>query len=159
MVLYLCVLSDISCYPSHTLTNLFIIWLLSVISMLYGHIQLNVYIYNYTLNIIKHNDDFNERTNTLLYKIYLLLFILERVAKGLRKGWSWLCVRGELETRTGCNILTQSFSRNHSSTSSSSWLGYSTGGHWGPKLFVWSWFSLRGYPISHCDWNSLPRTD
>ena len=31
-------------------------------------------------------------------------------------------MRGELETGTDCNILTQSSSRDHSSTSSSSWL-------------------------------------
>ena len=35
---------------------------------------------------------------------------------------------------TDCNILTQSSSRDHSSTSSSSWLGCSTVGRWGPKL-------------------------
>ena len=66
-------------------------------------------------NIIKHNDDFNERANTLLSKnISLTLYS--------RKGWCWLCVRGELETETDCYILTQS-SSDHSSTSSSSWLG------------------------------------
>ena len=41
----------------------------------------------------------------------------------------------------------------HSSTSFAFWLGCSTVGHWGPKLSVWSWFSLRGHPISNCDWN------
>ena len=88
----------------------------------------------------------NERTNTLLYKnIPLTLYS--------RKGWYWLCVRGELETETDCYILTQSSSRNHSSTSFSSWLGYSTVGRWGPKTSVWSWFSLRGHPITNCDWN------
>ena len=39
----------------------------------------------------------NERTQ-FFRKIYLSHFILERVTKGLRKGWYWLCVRGELET-------------------------------------------------------------
>ena len=39
---------------------------------------------------------------------------------------------GELETGTDCYILTQS-SSDHSSTSSSFWLGCSTVGHWGPK--------------------------
>ena len=57
-------------------------------------------------------------------------------------------------TKTDCYILTQSSSRDHSSTSSSSWLGCSTVGRWGPKPSVWSWFSLRGHPISNCDWNS-----
>ena len=76
-------------------------------------------------NIVNNNDNFNERTNTLLYKnISLTLYT--------RKGWCWLCVRGELETGIDCNILTQS-SSDHSSTSFSSWLGCSTVGHWGPK--------------------------
>ena len=42
-------------------------------------------------NIIKHNDDFNERTNTVLYmNISLIIFS--------QKGLCWLCVRGELKT-------------------------------------------------------------
>ena len=55
-------------------------------------IQLYVYIY-----MRKHNQQQYFR------KIYLSHFILERVAKGL-------CVRGELETGTDCNILTPSSS-------------------------------------------------
>ena len=87
----------------------------------------------------------NERTNTLLYKkIYLSHFI--------RKCLCFFCVRGELETGTDCYILTQSFS-DHSSTSSSFWLGCSTVGHWGPKPSIWSCFSLRHLVP---DW--LPRT-
>ena len=59
--------------------------------------------------------NFNEQMNTLLYKnISLTLYS--------RKGWCWLCVRGELEMGTDWYILTQS-SSDHSSTSSSSWLG------------------------------------
>ena len=70
-----------------------------------------------------------------------------------RKGWCWLCVRGELETGTDCHILTTS-SSDHNSTSFAFWLGYSTVGHWGPKPSVWSWFSLRWHPISkwNCKW-------
>ena len=83
--------------------------------MLYSHIQLHNAYTNICGNIVNNNDDFNERTNTLLYKnISLTLYS--------RKGWCWLCVRGELETGTDCYILTQS-SSDHSSTSSSSWLG------------------------------------
>ena len=69
--------------------------------------------------------NFNERTNTLLYKniISQTLFL---------KGWCWLCVRDELETGTDCYI-DPNFFYNHSSTSFSSWLGCSTVGHWGPK--------------------------
>ena len=70
---------------------------------------------NISGNIDNNNDDFNERTNTLLYKnISPTLYS--------RKGWCWLCVTCELETGTDCYILTQS-SSDHSSTSSSSWLG------------------------------------
>ena len=68
--------------------------------MCYIAAYIYIYIYKYMRNIIKHNDDFNERTNTLLYKnISLTLYS--------RKGWCWLCVRGELETGTDCYILTQ----------------------------------------------------
>ena len=69
--------------------------------------------------------NFNERTDTLLYKnIPLTLYS--------RKGWCWLCVTDELETGTDCYILTQS-SSDQSSTSFAFWLGCSTVGHWGPK--------------------------
>ena len=56
----------------------------------------------------------NERSHFFI-KIYLSHFI--------RKCWCWLCVRGELERETDYYILTQSSFRDHSSTSSSSWLG------------------------------------
>ena len=66
----------------------------------------------------------NERTHFFL-KIYLSHFILERVDVG------WV---GEMSWRRGQTvILTQSSSFVHSRTSSSSWLGCSTVGHWGPK--------------------------
>ena len=69
--------------------------------------------------------NFNEQTNTLLCKnIPLTLYS--------RKGWCFLCVRGELETGTDCYILTQS-SSDHSSTSFAFWQGCSTVGHWGPQ--------------------------
>ena len=90
--------------------------------------------------------NFNERTNTLLYKNIPLTFYS-------RKGWCWLCVRGELEMGTDCYILTQS-SSDHSRTSFAFWLGCSTVGHWGPKPSDWTWFSLRWHPISNwnCNW-------
>ena len=88
--------------------------------------------------------NFNERTNTLLYKnIPLTLYS--------RKGWCWLCVRGELEMGTDCYSLIQSPS-DHSSTSFAFWLGCLTVGHWGPKPSVWSLFSLSWHPLSY--WNS-----
>ena len=65
----------------------------------------------------------NERTHFFI-KIYLSHFI--------RKGWCWLCVRGELETGTDCYIWAQ-ISPDHSSTSFAFWLGCSTVGHFGPK--------------------------
>ena len=77
--------------------------------------HIHVYVYKYMLNIIKHNDGFNERTNTLLYKKYISHTLFS-------KGWCWLCVRAELETGTDCYIDPKFFF-DHSSTSSSSWLG------------------------------------
>ena len=88
----------------------------------------------------------NERKN-LFIKIYLLHFI--------RKGWCWLCVRGELETGTDCYILTQS-SSDRSSTSFASWLGCSTVGHWGPQALSRPADSHAGILSStdfNCDWN------
>ena len=85
--------------------------------------------------------NFNERTNTLLFKNISLTHYS-------RKVWCWLCVRGELEAGTDCYILTQS-SSDHSSNSSSFWLGCSTVDHWGPKPSVWTRFSLRWHPISN----------
>ena len=65
-------------------------------------------------NIVNNYDDFNERTNTLPYKDITShnLFL---------KGRCWLCARHELETGTDCYIDPNS-PRDHSSTSSSSWL-------------------------------------
>ena len=88
----------------------------------------------------------NERT-LFFMKIYLPHFI--------RKGWCWLCVRGELETGTDCYILTQSSSE-HSSTSFSSWLGLLNRGHWGMQplsLQAGSQFGILSPTDSNCDWN------
>ena len=106
------------------------------------HIALMLY------TVIKHNlRTSTKRTNTLLYKniISHTLFL---------KGWCCLCVRAELETGTDYYILTQS-SSDQSSTSFASWLGCSTGGHWGPQdPQSASWFS-RWHPISN--WLEPPR--
>ena len=95
--------------------------------------NIHVYIYKYTRVHIKiytctftnihlraetsltGNGDFNKRTNTLLYKNIIphTLFY---------KGWWLLCVRDELETGTDRHFAPSS-SRDHSSTSSSSWQG------------------------------------
>ena len=62
------------------------------------------------------NDDFNERTNTLLYRnINLSHFILERIDVSV------VCVRDVLETGTDCYI--DPSSSGHSSTSPSFRLG------------------------------------
>ncbi len=79
--------------------------------MLYSRatITIRIHIHNTCGHVVNNNDDFNERTNTLLYKNIPVTFYS-------RKVWCWLCVRGELETGTDCYILTQS-SSDHSSTS------------------------------------------
>ena len=120
--------------------------------MLYSRnttIRIHIYIYtNISGNIVSNNDDFNERTKTLLYKnISLILYS--------RKGWCWLCVRSELETGTDCYIMAQS-SSDHSSTSFASWLGCSTAGHWGPQslsLQADSHAGILSPTDSNCDRN------
>ena len=101
-----------SLHSSWTTLNIFLfVFQYFKSSVLYTH---NTYA-NICGNKVNNNDDFNERANTLLYKnISLTLYS--------RKGWCWLCVRGELQTGTNCYILTPS-SSDHSSTSFSSWLG------------------------------------
>ena len=70
--------------------------------ILYTYTNIHVCIYKYMRNIIKHKNDVNKRTNTLLYKniISHTLFL---------KRWCWLCVRDELETRTGYYIDSKFF--------------------------------------------------
>ena len=68
--------------------------------------------------------NFNERTNTLLYEKYISHFILQRVDVG--------CV-WEVSWRRGQTVILTQSSSDHSSTSSSSWQGCSTVGHWGPQ--------------------------
>ena len=69
--------------------------------------------------------NFNERTNTLLYKnISLTLYS--------RKDWCWLCVRGGLETGTDCYIFTQVLQTIAAVLSHLGW-GCSSVGHWGLK--------------------------
>ena len=78
---------------------------------------------------------FNERTNTLLYKnISLTLYS--------RKGWCWLCVRGELETGTDCYILTQVLLTIAALLSHLGWVAQL----WvteGPKPSVCHWLSIQ----------------
>ena len=76
---------------------------------MYSHIHTNL-----SRNIIrKLYTNFNERTNTLLYKNIISHTLFS-------KGWCRLCVRDELETGTDCYI--DPSSSDHCSTSSS-WLG------------------------------------
>ena len=93
----------------------------SKVNMLHIH----VYIYKYKRKQSTIMTNFYEQTNTLLYKNIISHTLFS-------KAGCWLCVRDELETRTGC-YFDLKFS-DHSSTSSSSWLGWSTVGHWGPKV-------------------------
>ena len=80
--------------------------------MLYNR---NIYTYNCTYTY----------TNTLLYKnISLTLYS--------RKGWCWLCVRGELETGTDSYILIQVLLTIAALLYHLGW-GCSTVGHWEPK--------------------------
>ena len=69
--------------------------------------------------------NFNEQTNTLLYKNISLTIYFRKGDVGCfwEMSWRW----GQTV------ILTQSSSSDHSSTSSSSCWGCSTVGHWGPK--------------------------
>ena len=93
--------------------------------------------------------NFNERTNTLIYKnISLTLYS--------RKGWCWLCVSGELKTGTDCYILIQS-SSDHSSTSFSSWLGLHNRGSLraqSPPSAAGSQLGILSPTDSNCNWNS-----
>ena len=59
--------------------------------MLYSHIH--IHNTNINGNIVNNNDDFNERTNTLLNKNIISHSLFS-------KGWCWLCVRDELEMGT-----------------------------------------------------------
>ena len=94
--------------------------MMMILDMLYSHIHADI-----SRNISKHNirTSMNERTRFFI-KIYLSHII--------RKGWCWLCVRGELETEIDCHILTQS-SSDHSSTSLIFWMACSTVGPEGPS--------------------------
>ena len=83
----------------------------------------------------------------------------------MRKGWCWLCVRGELETEQAATYWPPS-SFDYSSTSSSFCWAAQPGSR-GPRPSVWHWLSLR-HLVPNCDWNSncdcnsnwlcLPRT-
>ena len=87
----------------------------------------------------------NEHTSLEKYTSHTLF------SKGLRKGWYWLCARGELETEQTATYWAPS-SSDHSSTSSLFCLAAQPGS-WGPKPSVWCWLSLRRL-VPNCDWNS-----
>ena len=73
--------------------------------------------------------NFNEQTNTLLYKnISLTLYS--------RKGWCWLCVRDELETGTDCYI-DPAVLLSHFGWVAQPWVTV------GPKPSVCRWLSIR----------------
>ena len=72
-------------------------------------------------------------------------------SKGLRKGWCWLCVRGELETEQTATYWPQV--RLYYNCTSSSFCWAAQRGSWGPKLSVWRWLSLQNL-VLNCNWNS-----
>ena len=118
--------------------------------VLYNYIHTRT---NLSGNIVNNNDNFNERTNTLLYKNTPLTLYS-------RKGWRWWCLRGELETGTDYYILNQS-SSDRSITSFASELGGSTVGHWGPQTLSLQADSHTGIlspTDSNCNWR-WTRTD
>ena len=85
--------------------------------------------------------NFNERTNTLLYKnIPLTLYSRKSDVSCVWEG-SWR--RGQTATYWPKVLLTIA------ELFFASWLGCSTVGHGGPKPSVWSWYSLRWHPISN----------
>ena len=97
--------------------------------------------------------NFNERTNTRLYKnIPLTLYS----RKGCERVDVGCVLRGELETGTDCYILTQS-SSDHSSTSFASWLGCLTVGHRGLQavcLQADSHANILSPTDPNCNWDS-----
>ena len=72
-------------------------------------------------------------------------------SKGLRKGWCWLCVRGELETEQTATYWPQ-VPLYYSSTSSSFCWAAQPGSR-GPKPSVWRWLSQQ-HLVPNCDVNS-----
>ena len=87
----------------------------------------------------------NEHTSLEKYTSHTLF------SKGLRNGWYWLCVRGELETEQTATYWPQVPLYNSSTSSSFCWVAQP--GSWGPKPSVWRWLSLR-HLVPNCDWNS-----
>ena len=89
--------------------------------MLYTHIHVDVS-RNITTSV-------NEWTHFFIKNIPLTLYS--------RKGWCWLCVRGELEMGTLLHIDPKFFWPQQRL-----FLVLLNRGSWGPKPSVWSWFSV-----------------
>ena len=87
----------------------------------------------------------NEHTSLEKYTYHTLF------SKGLRLGWCWLCVRGELETEQTVTYWPQVPLYYSSTSPSFCWAALP--GSWGPKPSVWRWLSLR-HLVPNCDWNS-----
>ena len=96
-------------------------------------------------NIIKHNDDFNEWMNTLLYK-NISLTLLERVDVGCVWEVSWR----ERQTATYWPqvLLTIAALLPHLGWVAQPWVTE------GPKPSVCRWLSIR-HLVSNCNWNWL----
>ena len=130
------------------------IWTRVAVSISYDDNHYKSSIYTAMWNVIRihiseHNQtmtNFNERMNTLLYKNIISHTLFS-------KGWC-CCVWEMSRWRGQTAILTPSSSRDHSSTSFSSWLGCLTVGHWGPWAFSLQADSHAGI-LSSTDSNRL----
>ena len=111
----------------------------------------------------------NERTHFFIKKYTSHTLF----SKGLRKGWCWLCVRGELETEIDCHILTPSSSDPSSTSSSFCWAAQpwvtegqgplsGAGSHSAGILFPTTTGTLTRTPtdypeLSDCNWTDKPK--
>ena len=106
-------------------------------------------VYTYTCRCKeKHNEDFNEQTNALLYKNIPFTLYSWKGCKRVDVGYVWEVSWKRRQTATYWPKVPLTIAL----------LPHSAGllncGSWGPKPSVWSWFSLRGHPISDCNYNS-----
>ena len=116
------------------------------VHLLYSYIH--IHNTNICRNIVNNNDDFNERTNTLLYKnIALTLYS--------RKGeiycvWEVSWIRGQTATYSPQVLLTIEALLLHSGWAAQPWVTE------GPKPYVCCWLSIR-HLVSNCNSN-IPKS-
>ena len=113
---------------------------------MYSHIQLHNTYTNISGNIVNNNDDFNERTNTLLYKNIPLTLYSQKGDVSCVWEVSWR--QGQTGTYWPQVLLTIAALLSHS--------GCSTIGHWGPQdlsLQADSHTDILSPTDSNCNWN------